>query len=86
MHEIQLDCNDFKIVTKRAKLEESVIKSNMLTTDCDDDKVRNKEVLSLSVASKREIKINEKINLRSEAKRTAKKSINSNDNMLSDTE
>jgi len=58
----------------------------MLTTDCDDEKVRNREVLNLSVANKREMKINEKIHLRSEAKRTAKKPIHSNDNMLSDTE
>ena len=58
----------------------------MLTTDCDDEKVRNKEVLNLSLSNKRESKINEKIHLRSEAKRTAKKPINANDNMLSDTE
>jgi len=30
------------MLTKRAKMEESVLKSNVLTTDCDDEKVKEK--------------------------------------------
>ena len=52
---------------KRAKIEESVLKSNVLTTDCDDDKVKDKLQKS---NSKRTIKATEKIQLRSEARRS----------------
>ncbi len=67
MHEIQIDNPEIKMLAKRAKIDESVMKSNVLTTDCDDDKVRDKLQKS---NSKRTIKATEKITLRSEARRT----------------
>lgn len=43
MHEIQIENPEVKIQAKRAKIDESVLKSNVLTTDCDDgDKAKEK--------------------------------------------
>ncbi len=81
MHEIQIENPEIKIQVKRAKLEESVLKSNVLTTDCDDDKVKDKLQKS---NSKRTIKATDKIQLRSEARR-AKTSMQVQ-SLLSDTE
>ncbi len=66
MHEIQIENPEIKIQVKRAKLDESVLKSNVLTTDCDDDKVMEKLQKS---NSKRTIKVINKIQTRSLTRR-----------------
>ena len=81
MHEILIDNPEIKTQAKRAKIEESVLKSNVLTTDCDDDKVKEKLQKS---NSKRTIKATEKIQLRSEARRS--KTSMQVQSLLSDTE
>ena len=65
--DILIDNPEIKMQTKRARLEESVLKANVLTTDCDDDKVREKLQRS---TLKRSVKANDKISLRSEARRS----------------
>lgn len=68
MHEIQIENPEVKIQAKRAKIDESVLKSNVLTTDCDDgDKAKEKLLRS---NAKRVIKATDKIKLRSEARRS----------------
>ena len=64
--DVFIDNPEIKMQTKRAKLEESVLKANVLTTDCDEDKIKDK--LQKSVV-KRTIKANEKIGLRSDVRR-----------------
>lgn len=81
IHEILIENPEIKIQTKRAKMEESVLKGNVLTTDCDDDKVKEKLLKS---SSKRTIKATDKIQLRSEARRS--KTSMQVQSLLSDTE
>ena len=81
VQDILIENPEIKMQTKRAKLEESVLKANVLTTDCDDDKVKEKLQRS---SIKRVVKANEKVALRSEARR--QKTALQVQSLLSDTD